>query len=212
MIILSLNRFWIGIYCIIGGAIALIIGGVGIIDSFKDPYNYNAIPESEIRPNIILEGDILYNVGRYAYIENRDDYYVIPIGDNSYIGYRFKDDNIYYALLDQFDQTKKYFEGGATLPDKVHFKGKVVDANKEESELLGKYISEINGDADSNATYVGDYIIKNYNPVTQYMLFTIGVTILGIGIVIEVIIHKNKPKEKRIYRARNTTDFGVPLN
>lgn len=206
-----INRFWIGIYCIIGGIIALIIGGIGIIDSFKDPYNYNAIPESELRPNIILEGDIRYNVGRYAYIENRDDYFAIPIGDKSYIGYRLKDDNLYFALLDQFDQTKKYFEDGTTVPDKIHFKGKVVAVKEEEKALLGEYFKEINGGTDSNATYVSDYIIKNYNPSAQYRMFIIGAVILVIGIVIEVIIHKNKPKEKRIYRARNTTDFGIPL-
>lgn len=166
--------------------ILIYFGAVESIDYRKKPIDYNSLLESDVKKNMIVEGDLFCNYGpfeEYKYDGSTCYYYLIEIGEKQYMGIRNYFTNLGKELpLDkQADQTFNYLNGDTSqMPDKVHFKGKVKRLKKEELDFMREYMLSLG----FLETEVDSYILPYY---VECMNFGDGLLAIGIGIFFFII-------------------------
>lgn len=216
MQMLILNRLWIGIYCLIGGIILFVLGVIGILDIIKTPIDYNKLTSDQIEKGVMVEGDIKFNFGKYGYATRgnsdypTEDFFVIALKDKKLIGYHVKNQKVYSEMMDQSKETMNVLKDRKLPSQKIHFKGKVIKAFDGEPDIIKSYLNKFGIQELDGYGYVDDYVIKEFDATRQYIYFGSGILLLIIGIILEIIEKKNRPKGTKIYRSPNTTEFGIP--
>ncbi|MCR5214168.1 MAG: FeoB-associated Cys-rich membrane protein [Eubacterium sp.] len=191
--------------------ILLVVGvmllGFGIsdfIDTHKTPIKYDELTSMQLEKGAIVEGDLYYNLGvfetiehtRNGRVESTDYRYVIPIGDESYIGFQAMNSEMVTSMDIQTEETYDYLDGkndGTTTV--IHFKGKI---EKLDAEDYG-YFKECMVD------YLGLTESQFNERCPQYMIrarkFGKGIPFIIIGaillvVAVFIIIRIVKPSNK----------------
>lgn len=185
-----------------GGITCLVLGGMDYSDSRKTPINFNEMKDSDFQKGAIIEGDLYYNYGIFETIENKRNghtestnyRYIIPMGDESYVGIQFTNaDEV--ALMDkQTDETYDMMDGKIEdTTTVIHFKGKVCKMDNEDYGYFKDFMKSGGFSDDEIAQYGSEYYIQVRKFGEGPLIMILGIVFLVIdAVIIAVIISKAK--------------------
>ena len=192
---------------VVAGVVFIFMGGRDIYYQSKTPANYNELLEADYEKGMIVEGNLYANYG--AFEENytttngiktgSSKYnYMIPVGEEKYMGLLNDTSTLETLLDDQMESTYAYIWGESTSePDPVYFKGRVLAMDSETKGYLKSYMIDIGFTAEEAEQYILPYYIKceNYEGGVAWLIVGIIILLIG-GIIIfaPVIIAAKQPK------------------
>lgn len=169
--------------------IALIALGIGLIwvgkdymrDSKAVAENYENITPTTIHTGMIVEGDIIYNLGIFeeTYFKvfgikagGSDYLFLIPIG-SQYMGFQSRTKEMTSALDIQTDETINALQGGKTQPSTVHFKGRVVQMSSDDTFYAKDYFMSAGYSETEASNLICNFIIEpvDYNTGVKFVGF-----------------------------------------
>lgn len=175
---------------IILGVVILYVGISDCYHAGKTPAEYDTVKAADIQKGMIIEGDLYMNLGAFqeSYTTKNgvktgsSKYsYMIPIGEEEYMGLENNTSAVESELEKQADMTYAYLSGeSATEPTAVHFKGRVMEMDSETKGYLKDYMIDLGfTETEINDSLIGYYIkCENYDS---------WLTELGIGFVLLLI-------------------------
>lgn len=186
----------------------LILGYMGVSDCYhnsKTPMDYDALKGSDIQKGMIIEGDLLANMGAFqeSYTttngvkSGKSKYsYVIPIGDKQYMGLENNTDAMHTSLEQQAQMTYSYLLGeSATEPVTVHFKGRVKKMSSETMGYFKSYMIDFGFEQSEVDSYLLDYYIQceNYDGWQKELMIALILLVIGGAIfMIPILIIRRK--------------------
>jgi len=194
--IMLYGRLQIGIFFIVVGLIAGVYGIISVIDLKKTPLNLNTLSEEQIEKGCVVEGDICYNLGKYAHQGNIWDAFIVPLGNNSYYGLHVRTAEIHSELMQQSRDTIEYINDQSKSTQSVHIKGKITSMSSNEYSMMSSYLSEAGFSDDEIQKYVKGLYIKELDPNLANVRVLLGVPMIfiGLGLIIFEIREKNANK------------------
>lgn len=191
-----------GIGFLIIGIVLLVMSVGDIIDNAKTPADYSTLQMEDFKAGMMVEGDLELNYGSYVEMTRENDsgsktvvgyYYLIDAGDDGFMALYTPMKDLISKLDRQADRTLDILYGYSdTLPDTVHFKGKVT---KMDSEDIGLFHDELESWGYS-ASEIEDIGLELYIKVTDttshpiILVFGIVITLLGLLFVFLFIRRK----------------------
>ena len=177
------------------GVLMLVFGIYECVMAHKTPFDLNRIPDSEIKPGILLEGDVYGNYGAYEEYYNtrygiKDKsstlwYYIIPVGEESFMGVSVNANKRGAEFDRQSDETYDYLTGATDkAPTPLHVKGKVAKMDSEDLGLYKTALREIGFSESEIDQYALPYYIGSNSFDSWLVLLIVGVVILAIGVVL----------------------------
>lgn len=181
--------------------IALIAFGIGLIwvgrDYIKDSKavaeNYENITPTTIHAGMIVEGDLIYNLGIFeeTYIKvfgikagGSDYLFLVPIG-SQYMGFQSRTKEMTSALDIQTDETINALQGGKTQPSKVHFKGRIVQMSSDDTFYAKDYFMSAGYSETEASNLICNFIIQpvDYNDGVKFVGFGVLCLLIAIFMV-----------------------------
>ena len=196
------------------GIMLIVFGASDFIDSRKTPLNLNEMSATQFEKGVIVEGDIYYNLGVFETIEHQrngvtesTDYrYVIPVGEESFMGLEAMNSEMVASLDAQTDETYDYLEGKIDdTTTVVHITGKI---EKMDDEDFG-YFKDFLVDSGYDAKDVDELDLKYYVDAKTFgkasFLLIVGIIFILVDAVIIFFLFKPK---KNIAPAPSSTSMG----
>ena len=204
------------------GIVCLVLGAIDYSDSRKTPINFNSMKDSEFQKGAIIEGDIYYNYGIFETIENKrnghtesTDYrYIIPMGDQSYVGIQFVNADDVSLMDKQTDETYDMIDGKVEdTTTVVHFKGKVCKMDSEDYGYFKDFMKSGGFTDDEIAQYGSEYYIQVRKFGEGPLIMILGIVFLVIdAVIIAVIISKAKKMAAPAPQPAYNSGAGMNLN
>lgn len=179
------------------GAILVWMSVSDAINASKTPVDYSTVKESEIEKGMIIEGDLSLNYGAfeesytttYGVKSGTSKYtYMIPVGDNKYIGLKNDSTSMQEQLENQANKTFSYLLGQSTSePETIHFKGRVKKMDGETKGFLQDYMMDAVSVLDMGFSesevdaHILDYYIECENYDNWGATLMVGIVLLLIG-------------------------------
>lgn len=183
------------------GIFFLGFGGFSLFKSNQTPIDYYDLTKANVKPGLMVEGDIYCNFGVYeesystSYgIKDKSSevwYYVIPCGEEEYMGLAVSANELGTALDKQTEQSYDYMDGTTNVnPDLVHIKGAVTKMDNEDMGYFKEFLASGGySDSEIEQLMVPYYITDgSYSQATTFLI--IGVVGLAVGIVLILIDKK----------------------
>lgn len=185
------------------------------IVSLKTPVDFNTLTEEEIRSGVRVEGDVYAILDSFAveesWTENSNGsvtpretsnyYYIIPIGEESYVGLEIRAGD-HAAYDDVSDATWSYLIGETdTLgAQTAHFDGYIAPMEDDLYDLFVEWLqdSEYFGttDAATIQSYAMPYVLTTYSTSGTYSVLAIGLVALLIAVLL-LMSHLRYRKKQR---------------
>lgn len=179
-----------GVLVIIIGIVCVVMGVGGIIDNRKTPVAFEDLKVSQLKPGMIVDGNISFNLG--AFEESYDTKYGIKTGSSQYYYAVMVEDKVMAvetveggtvsnALEKQSEDFWSYAEGEGddlSLSSGIAIKGKVKKMDSETQDYLKDYLS-----------YGGEmfFEISPYVIDIGVMDMTSSMVVTGIGVLCIII-------------------------
>ncbi len=209
--------------------ILAVVGGVFLfqsvpewITSIKQPVDASEIVEEQVKAGTHVQGEIFAIVDSFAseqtWTENGDGsrtakktsnvYYIIPVGEQSYIGVECPASNksSYDTLC---DATWEWLSGETEYinADSIEFEGRIVKMEDELYQYMVEWFQDMEyfGDAGEEEikTYVLPYMYKPFSP-GLYALLAIGGGFVAIAVIVLIVaINQQKKRKKRAEELAN---------
>lgn len=187
------------------GIVMGVLSGGDVIDSFKTPLNYNLMDASEVKDGAVVEGNLFANYGSYEeqYMTGRfgnrtgstSYWYLIPIGEEEYMGFYTGNKELIATLDRQADETwAAWNEETDAQPTVVHFKGKIVKMDNEDETYFRNVMLELGFTLEE----IQAYGIKSYIKVVFYdnlwipLLIGVVAFLAGAAILVIMFIRKRQ--------------------
>ena len=215
------TRFLILLFIV--GAVLTYLGAVDLIRGNKTPVDFYSLTASDVKKGIIVEGDLYANLG--AFMESytttngiktgSSQYtYLIPVGDEEYMGLLNNNSTMEEQLEAQADATYAYLSGSTSVePVVVHFKGRVLGLDSESKGYMKSYMMDLGYTENEISTYALSYYIKCENYDAGPVELGIGIVCLAIGAAIVLIPILSARKNQNVMFAHESSSVGTsPLN
>lgn len=201
------------------GVVLTYMGAMDLIRGAKTPANYDSLVASDIKKGMIVEGYLSANLG--AFMESyttrngvktgSSQYtYLIPVGENEYMGLLNNTTAMETELDAQTEDTYNYLAGNTiTPPSTVHFKGRVVGMDSEEKGYMSSYMRDIGFSDNEITTYALSYYIKCENYDGGFVEIGIGIVCLAIGAAIIIIPRLPIRKAQDVIFANESSTAGT---
>ena len=172
------------------GVLCTIFGWIEYSDSKKTPLDINTMSDSQIEKGAIVEGDIYYNFGVFETVENKRNgrtestyyRYVIPVGEESYMGVQVTDSSMLAEMDKQTDETYDMMDGKIEdTTTTVHIKGKIVKMDNEDYGYFKDFMSSGGFTDDEIDKWGKEYYIQIRDFGQAKTLFIIGIVCLLIS-------------------------------
>ena len=194
----------IAIFLVVG-VLCTIFGFIELADSKKTPIDLATISDDQIEKGAIVEGDIYYNFGVFETVENKRNgvtestyyRYVIPVGEESYMGIQITDKSMIATMDTQTNETYDMMDGKIEdTTTSVHVKGKIVGMDKEDAGYFKDFMSSGGFTDDEISQYGKEYYIQIRNFDQAKPLLAIGIIALIIDAVLIILtVSKGKKAE-----------------
>lgn len=191
------------IVLILIGVALLAFGIYNAVMAHKTPYNLNALGDKEIKPGMLVEGEIYGNFGAYeeSYSTNYGVkqkstvlwYYIIPVGEESYMGIAVNANTMGAKYDRQTDQTYAYyFEESTNIPpETISVKGTISKMDSEDEQYYKTALKEL-GFTDSEILKYGLPYYISYGNYDHWLVMCLaGAGILALGVIL-IILTRNK--------------------
>lgn len=197
------------------GVLLTFMGGSDVIDSMKKPVDYETLLASDVKKNMIVEGDLYVNLGAYE-----EEYtttngvktgsskysYLIPIGEEEFMGFKNRTDAEYQALEKQADAVYALLNGeDVEEPEPVHFIGKVKSLGKKEAGYMRSYLIDLGMTESEVDQYMLPYRIVSEDFSSGPAELIGGLVLLVIALVLFLLSRRQKEKETMNYAAQTTS-------
>lgn len=215
------TRFLILLFIV--GAVLTYLGAVDLIRGNKTPVDFYSLTASDVKKGIIVEGDLYANLG--AFMESytttngiktgSSQYtYLIPVGDEEYMGLLNNNSTMEEQLEAQADATYAYLSGSTSVePVVVHFKGRVLGLDSESKGYMKSYMMDLGYTENEISTYALSYYIKCENYDAGPVELGIGIVCLAIGAAIVLIPILSARKNQNVMFANGSSSVETsPLN
>lgn len=184
----------------------IILLGAGIYTMVmvsKTPYDLNALNDDEFKSGMIVEGDITFNLGAYEEsvttrngIQQKSSaiwYYIVPVGDESYIGVAVKANERGAEFDKQTDQTYAWLnEETDEYPITLHVKGKLAKMDSQDKALYKEAFKQL-GYSDSEFEAYGIPLYIGTNDFAGWLPLVLGgAALFAVGIVLIVVTSLRK--------------------
>lgn len=209
------------IVLIVGGAIFFVLGLFDTIDSNKTPIDYNTMTPDQIKKGAIIEGDIYYNYGPFEQIDTKENgrttgtayRYVIPVGEQEYVGIHFSEDSAISDMDKQTEETFDMIDGKRENTETVvHFKGKVQKMSKEDYGYFVDFMKSGGFTDEEISQYGSEYFIQVRLFGQGKYIMIIGAVLFIIGVIILVItISKSRGPKPAPMAPQNPEQYGQSL-
>ena len=198
--------------------------------SLKKPVDFNELTESELKSGLHVEGDVWAVLDTFAteetYTKNSDGsrtpskvsgyYYIIPVGDQSYIGIEGSTDN--RAAFKKIDDATWDFLTGVTedIDPSVyyHFEGYIDDMDEELYQYFIEWFQDMDYFESNEESLVKSYapalMIKPMSPGLMPLLI-VGVAMLALNLLF-VILHMNYKKKAKAAAASTSEPWAPPAS
>lgn len=207
---------------LVGGILLIIVGAMDYSDSRKTPIDFNAMKDSDFKKGAIIEGDLYYNYGVFETIENKRNghtestnyRYIIPMGDESYVGIEFLNEEDVALMDKQTDETYDMMDGKIDdTTTVVHFKGKICKMDNEDYGYFKDFMKSGGFTDDEIAKYGSEYYIQvrkfGEGPIT----IIIGIVLILIAaVIIFVALAKAKKMAAPAPQPTYNPGAGMTLN
>ena len=198
------SRFFkITLILLVLGIVCFCLGLSDFIDSRKTPIDYNTAADGSLKKGDIVEGDIYYNYGVYETITTKENgrttgtsyRYIIPIGEESYVGIHVNDDSTVDQMDKMTDETYDVMDGKAdSTQTTVHFKGKVMKMTSEDYGYFKDFMKS-GGFTDDEISKYGSELYIQIRPMNQgpgIMIFGLVLFLVGAVLIIVPIVQAKK--------------------
>lgn len=215
------TRFLIVLFII--GVVLTYIGAMDLIRGSKTPVDYSTMTASDVKKGVIVEGDLYGNLG--AFMESytttngiktgSSQYtYLIPVGDEEYMGLLNNSSTMEEQLEAQADATFNYLMGNTSAEmSAVHFKGRILGLDSESKGYMKSYMMDLGYTENDISTYALSYYIKCENYDAGPVELGIGIVCLAIGAAIVLIPILSARKNQDVMFAHESSSVGSsPLN
>lgn len=194
--------------------------------SLKKPVDFNELTDAELKSGLHVEGDVCVILDTFAteetYTENKDGsrtpskvsgyYYIIPVGDSSYIGIEGSVDNrSTFQKID--DSTWAVLTGAAADLDPnayYHYEGYIDDMDDELYGYLVDWFMDETTTEDEVKTYALPLMIKPMSPGLMPLLI-IGVAMLALNVLF-VVLHLNYKKKAKAAAVSTDEPWAPPAS
>lgn len=196
--------------CIVLGLILLVDGVSDTIDSKKEPTDFNSMKVSDIQEGMIVEGDISYNYGpfeeeyrtTYGIKTGESDYtYLIPIGDNQFMGLKNQTDEQQVALDEQANKTiDKLLGYSSSQPESFHFKGRITALDSQDKGFMKDYLISMGYNETTVEQCMVGYTIEcvDFKGGMGEAGIGFALLVIGVGIIITPWLEQKK-RERLLY-------------
>lgn len=186
---------------VIIGVILLLFFGYEVITAMKKPFNIETVMESNLKSGIAMKGDVHFNYGPYEemyYSTDKDGKnvkegsrqwsYIIPVGENSFMGVRVYADKLGSEFNKQTKETFDYFNDEYALdPAAVQVEGIVKKMNKEDIKYFKKALAEIGFSESEIDEYTVPLFLDYEDLSIEFLYLPIGLLCLGLGIMLFIV-------------------------
>lgn len=210
-------RFLILLFII--GVVLTYMGAMDLIRGSKTPAVFDSLLASDVQKGMIVEGDLYANLG--AFMESytttngiktgSSNYtYLIPVGDEEYMGLYSGSSSMQSQLDAQADATFDYLMGvTSTEPVAVHFKGRVIGMDAKEKGYMHDYMIDMGFTESEIADYTISYYIRCENYDGGLVEIAIGIVCLAIGAAIVLVPMLSTRKANNVMFANETPKAGT---
>ena len=215
------TRFLIVLFII--GVVLTYMGTMDLIRGNTTPVDFDSLTASDVKKGIIVEGDLYANLG--AFMESyttrngvktgSSQYtYLIPVGEEEYMGLLNNTSTMESQLEAQADATYAYLSGSTSVePVTVHFKGRVLGLDSESKGYMTSYMKDLGYTENEISSYALSYYIKCENYDGGLVELGIGIVCLAIGAAIVLIPILSARKKQNVMFAHESSSVGTsPLN
>ncbi len=205
---ISLDAKSIGGVLICLGIVFTAFGFVNVDLKNTTPMPLTELNSSNIEEDIIIEGDLNYNLGAFeeSYtklngVEVSSTFkYVIPLDDDGYIGLQSYEDIKEFDV--QASETFKQWSGESdSSPRTIHIKGQVAKLPRKSLKYFKSYMADMGMTSEEIDKYVYPYFIavEDYNKWSKLTIIGPIMVIVGAVILlfISIITKKRKAKNKK---------------
>ena len=199
----------LGIILVCMGIVVTVLGFVSMDQAHTPPFPLEELNETNIEKDIIVEGDLNYNLGAFEEEYSKINgvkilstfKYVIPLGDDGYIG--LQSCEFVEELDKQSSETYDLWSGESnSYPKAIHIKGQVTKLSGKSLKYLKKYMTEMGMTSDEVDKCVYPYYIAVNDYDEWSKLAVLGPIMIVIGaimwFVISVLGKKRKAKKTSI--------------
>lgn len=180
------------------GAIMVAFGIYTLVMNGKSAYDLNELGDNEFKKGMMVEGDITFNLGAYEETYNTRYgvkekssavwYYIVPVGDESYIGVAVNANEKGAEFDRQTDQTYAWLnEETDQYPDTLHVKGKLAKMDAEDRALYKAAFKELGFSDAEFDKYAIDLYVGSNDFSGGLPILLIGVGILAVGVILIVV-------------------------
>lgn len=215
------TRFLILLFIV--GVVLTYIGATDLIRGSKTPVDFDSLMASDVKKGMIVEGDLYANLG--AFMESyttrngvktgSSQYtYLIPVGDEEYMGLLNNTSDMEAQLEAQADTTYAILNGSTSIePVVVHFKGRVFGLDSESKGYMKSYMIDLGYTENEISTYALSYYIKCENYDAGPVELGIGIVCLAIGAAIVLLPILSARKNQNVMFANGSSSVeSSPLN
>lgn len=210
-----------GIFIVIG--VILTFEGVkDTMDSKKQPVDFNTMTEKDLKNDMIVEGDILYNYGvfeeeyrtTYGIKTGDSDYtYLIPIGEKKYMGIKNQTNDQQIALDDQTNKTIDFLLGNSTVePTPFHFKGRIITMSSQDKGYMRDYLLDMGYTESEVDGYILGYCIECVDFKGGMGEVGLGAALLIIAFLMIITPTLERKKQERLLYTHDTVTSPVINN
>ena len=197
--------------------------------SIKKPVDFNTLYESELHAGMRVEGDVYALLDTFAAEETWTEdsetgsqtpretskyYYIIPIGEESYMGLQvaIADDAAYDAVL---NATWDYLTDVTTdlLSEPVRFEGYIAEMDDDLYQYFVEWFQDTGYFGTTNAAVISGYamplMLQEFSP-GLYPIFAIGVGLLLLNVLFVVLHLRYRKKQRAAAAAVPGAEGAVP--
>lgn len=215
------TRFLVLLFIV--GVVLTYMGATDLIRGNKTPVDYSTMTASDVKKGVIVEGDVYANLG--AFMESyttrngvktgSSQYtYLIPVGEEEYMGLLNNTSTMETQLEAQADATFNYLMGKTSNePESIHFKGRILGLDSESKGYMKSYMMDLGYTENEISTYALSYYIKCENYDAGPVELGIGIVCIAIGAAIVLLPILSARKNQNVMFAHESSSVGTsPLN